>query len=209
MEKTGSLLQMNKCFLEDNLSGRCFEACLAIVQEARQQCYRLLNSSSVDPGAKKHLMVLMRRLRAANRAAYLETRSAKQETLRQRQIIDQQYFELQNLYYEQQHLLAAIKACEAFPTTCDSLSLIPEKEFLALHPNFNATTDPHALMLARISYEKQERERLEKVRRDLLKQKAELIAQNKTHKEELEALDSQLKNFIRSAEPLREFLQKY
>ncbi|CCJ29472.1 unnamed protein product [Pneumocystis jirovecii] len=209
MEKTESLLQTNKYSSEDNMSWKSFETCLAIVQEARQQCYQLLNSSSVDPMAKRYLMVLMRRLRAANRVAYLEARSAKQETLRQRQIIDQQYFQLQNLYYEQQHLLAAIKACEAFPTSLDSLSLIPEKDFLTLHPDLNSAMDPHTLMLARLSYEKQERERLEKVRRDLLKQKAELISQNKIHKEELEALDSQLKNFIRSAEPLREFLQKY
>ncbi|KAG4305364.1 hypothetical protein PORY_001534 [Pneumocystis oryctolagi] len=208
MEKTDSHETMDLYFLENKMQGKIFETCMNIVREARQKCHQLLNSPP-DPAAKRHLMVLMRRLRAANRAAYLEARSAKQETQHQRQILDQQYFQLQNLYYEQQHLLTAIKACETFPTFYDSLSLIPEKEFLALHPNFDSTTDPHTLMLARLSYEKQERERLEKIRRDLLKQKAELISQNKTHKEELEALDSQLKNFIRSAEPLKELMQKY
>ncbi|KAG4301104.1 hypothetical protein PCK1_002803 [Pneumocystis canis] len=210
MLNNGNLLQpIDQDLSKDNARERNFEKCLNIIQEARQQCHRLLNCSSIDPTAKKHLMILMRRLREANRAAYLNVRAAKQETQHQRQILDQQYLQLQNLYYEQQHLLTTIKACETFPSSHDSLSLIPEEEFLALHPDLSNTTDPHTLMLARLSYEKQERERLEKVRRDLLKQKVELISQNKTHKEELDALDSQLKSFIRSAEPLRELMQKY
>ncbi|KAG5440767.1 hypothetical protein PCK2_000203 [Pneumocystis canis] len=114
MEK--NLLQpMDQDLLKDNATEGIFEKCLNIVQEARQQCHRLLNSSSIDLTAKRHLMILMRRLREANRAAYLEVKAAKQETQHRRQILDQQYLQLQNLYYEQQHLLATIKACETFP----------------------------------------------------------------------------------------------
>ncbi|EMR10938.1 hypothetical protein PNEG_01083 [Pneumocystis murina B123] len=209
MENLESLESNNQYLSIDNNQEKVFETCLDLAKKARQQCHQLLQSYPIDSKAKTHLMTLITRLRAANRAAYLEARTSKQETQRSRQSLDQKYVQLQNLYYEQQHILTTIKACETFPTTYDSLSMISEEEFLALHPNLNNATDQHILMLARLSYEKKERENLEKIRRDLLKQKSELISQNKTHKEELEALDSQLKNFIRNAEPLQEFMKKY
>ncbi|QSL65269.1 hypothetical protein MERGE_002578 [Pneumocystis wakefieldiae] len=209
MENIHSLGSNNQNLSADNSQKKVFETCIDLAKKAQEQCRQLLHSSSIDSKAKTHLMTLISRLRATNRAAYLEARTSKQEAQRARQLLDQKYLQLQNLYYEQQHILTSIKACETFPTTYDSLSMISEEEFLALHPNFSKTTDQHTLMLARLSHEKKERENLEKVRRDLLKQKSELISQNKVHKEELEELDSQLKNFIRSAEPLQEFMKKY
>ncbi|KTW30129.1 hypothetical protein T552_00607 [Pneumocystis carinii B80] len=222
MENLETLEPSNQYISIENNQEKVFDTCLDLSKKARKQCHQLLDYYPVDSKAKTQLMTLITRLRAANRVAYLEARASKQETQRARQSLDQKHVQLQNLYYEQQHILATIKACETFPTMYNSLSMISEEEFLALHPNFN-TTDQHALMLARLSYEKKERENLEKVRRDLLKQKSELISQNKTHKEDLETLDFQLKNFIRvshffylnrsylskNAEPLQEFMKKY
>jgi hypothetical protein len=75
-----------------------------------------------------------------------------------------------------------------------SLPLIPEEEFLALHPE-HQHTDPHNLMIARLKNEKVVREELEKQRTELLVKKQALIAENKKRKDDLASLDEQLKKF--------------
>lgn len=75
------------------------------------------------------------------------------------------------------------------------LPMIPVEEFLELHPE-HADADEETLMTARIGYEKQEREALERQKNELLKKKLKLIAENKKRKDDLANLDKDLENFI-------------
>lgn len=75
-----------------------------------------------------------------------------------------------------------------------SLPLISEEEFLALYPE-HKEDNPHDLMIARLTNEKNEREKLEKQRKELLTKKQALIAENKKRKDDLVSLDEQLKKF--------------
>lgn len=75
------------------------------------------------------------------------------------------------------------------------LPLIPVEDFLELHPE-HADDGEETLMTARIGYEKQEREALERQKNELLKKKLKLIAENKKRKDDLANLDKDLETFI-------------
>lgn len=73
--------------------------------------------------------------------------------------------------------------------------MIPVEEFLELHPEHRDTNE-HDLMIARISHEHAEREKLEQARQELLKRKQALIAENKKRKDDLANLDQDLEKFV-------------
>lgn len=163
---------------------------------------------------QKRLFSLLAQLRGLNRNAILGVRQTKQATAEARQEIDRLHLQLQNLYYEQRHLMNEISACESYeyvpspssgpsPSSTDlasshkytTLPLLPVDEFLALFPEHNDST-PHDLMIARINHEHAERQALENSRQELLKQKQALIAENKKRKDDLAELDASLERFI-------------
>jgi THO complex subunit 5 len=63
---------------------------------------------------QKNLFSLLAQLRGVNRDAILRVRETKQATAEARQEIDRLHLQLQNLYYEQKHLMGEIAACESF-----------------------------------------------------------------------------------------------
>lgn len=69
------------------------------------------------------------------------------------------------------------------------------EEFLQLFPE-HADDDENNLMIARISHEHAEREKLEHQRQGLLKKKQSLIADNMKRKDDLANLDKDLEKFI-------------
>jgi THO complex subunit 5 len=84
--------------------------------------------------------------------------------------------------------------------TYQLLPLIPAEEFIALHPE-HANDDENALMIARISHERTEREALEQQRLELQKRKQKLIADNKRRRDDLANLDNDLEKFIDVSTP--------
>jgi hypothetical protein len=75
------------------------------------------------------------------------------------------------------------------------LPLIPLEEFLEAHPEL-VNADEHELIIARITHEQQEREKLEKERRELLMKKEALIAANNARRETLANLDEHVEKLI-------------
>src|SRR2546423_11946228 len=61
---------------------------------------------------QKTLFSLLAQLRGHNRRAAFGIRSTKQETAEARQEVDRLLLQLQNLYYEQRHLMGEIEGCE-------------------------------------------------------------------------------------------------
>ncbi|KKA16735.1 hypothetical protein T310_9664 [Rasamsonia emersonii CBS 393.64] len=188
--------------------------------EAHAECQKLLSllePTSTSPPSQETLAAiskqqkivfsLLAQLRGLNRDAILRVRETKQATAEARQEIDRLHLQLQNLYYEQKHLMGEIAACESYDHKYLQLPLIPVEEFLELHPE-HKDSDPHELMIARINHEHAEREKLEQARQELLKRKQALIAENKKRKEDLASLDQDLERFIDAAKPIQKIFEK-
>lgn len=63
---------------------------------------------------QKELLARLALLRNQHRTAVLGVRATKQSTAEARQEIDRLHLQLQNLYYEQRHLMGEIEACESY-----------------------------------------------------------------------------------------------
>lgn len=63
---------------------------------------------------QKTMVALLAQLRGHNRRAIFAVRATKQETAEARQEVDRLLLQLQNLYYEQRHLIGEIGACEGY-----------------------------------------------------------------------------------------------
>lgn len=63
---------------------------------------------------QKRLLAHLAQLRGQNRRAAFEARATKQETANARHEVDRLLLQLQNLYYEQRHLMGEIGACEGY-----------------------------------------------------------------------------------------------
>lgn len=63
---------------------------------------------------QKTLFSLIAQLRGHNRRAAFGIRATKQDTAEARQEVDRLLLQLQNLYYEQRHLMGEIGACEGY-----------------------------------------------------------------------------------------------
>lgn len=94
--------------------------------EAHAECQKLLalvepvSHQKEDQAAaavskqQKILFALLAQLRGLNRDAILQVRDTKQATAEARQEVDRLHLQLQNLYYEQKHLMGEIAACESY-----------------------------------------------------------------------------------------------
>ena len=63
---------------------------------------------------QKKLHAHLAQLRGLNRRAAFDARATKQDTANARQEVDRLLLQLQNLYYEQRHLMGEIGACEGY-----------------------------------------------------------------------------------------------
>lgn len=181
------------------------------MQKLAMEITEMLTKESADSDlklAQSLLLMQLIQLRGANRDLWQNSRSAKSVTGDARAQIDSLNLELQGVYYEQRHLQNEIKACKETPTIYQDITMIPEEEFIVLHPAAKDLS-PRDLMHARLQHEKDERLKLEAVRKDLLAKKAALIAENKRRKNDLESLEAQLQNFVSTAENIKSIFKKY
>ncbi|EXJ96189.1 hypothetical protein A1O1_01315 [Capronia coronata CBS 617.96] len=156
---------------------------------------------------QKILNAYLAKLRGLHRQAAFGARSTKQETAEARQQVDRLLLQLQNLYYEQRHLMGEIAACEGYDHAYMHLPLRPLDEYLAIFPE-QAGLPEHDLMPLRIEHEKQERERMEHERLELVKIKDGLVKENTKTKDELRKMDERLEAMIDGFKSLEEGLQK-
>lgn len=178
---------------------------------------------------QKKMIAHLAQLRGYNRRAIFGVRATKQETAEARQEVDRLLLQLQNIYYEERHLLGEIGACEGYEYVNSSkatfgrdqafaltpfyshaythLPLLPLESYLEAFPD-QAGLAEQDLMPLRIEHEKQEREKLEQERQELLKMKENLIKVNLKKKDELKKMDEQLEKMIDGLAPLVEGLAK-
>lgn len=67
---------------------------------------------------QKLMHAYLTKLRGLHRRAMFNARDTKQETAEARQEVDRLLLQLQNLYYEQRHLIGEKAACESYECAC-------------------------------------------------------------------------------------------
>lgn len=140
-------------------------------------------------------------VRKGHRDAALEVRETKQATADARHEIDALHLHLQNLLYEERHLISEIHAAESYEHKYTQLPLIPLDEFLSLFPEYSDKSE-HDIMIARIEHEHQVRVEMEAKRQELLKKKQELVKENQKRKERMDKLVLDVEKFTQAAEPI-------
>ena len=226
--------------VEETVTDPFLHSVLNTSRLTREQCDTLINLAEAHPSQsgqppsntvklqlskeQKRLTSHLALLRGQNREAVLSARQTRQETAEARQEVDKLHLQLQNLYYEQKHLIGEIAACEAFEFVSEDssnprvllisyshnylkLPMIPLEEFLQKFPDHRDDGED-ALMRARIGYEHTEREALEQTRQGLLKRKQGLISENKKRKDDLANLDQDLEKFVDAAKPIQKTFEK-
>ena len=154
--------------------------------------------------AQKAVSTLLAALRGQNWRLANLARDTKTATSASRAEVDHLHLSLQNLYYEQRHLVGEIAGCEGYPHAYAKLPLISEDEFLTRFPEWGQKrveksgrdSGEEGLMRARIEDERREREELQQRVQALSKKRLELMQENAKRKQELGKLDKDLEAFI-------------
>ncbi|KAF7301691.1 THO complex subunit 5 [Mycena indigotica] len=144
----------------------------------------IISENGIDPDvARIHGLALSARLKSILRNSNTATRSAKALTAAARQDMDQSNLGLQNLHYEKRHLEREIEKCRQFATIYQDVPLYSMEDFKRLAPPEAQTeevlADDHQLLLNRLSFEFVERQRLDKMKKEMIQEKEELLKGSK------------------------------
>ncbi|KAK5076078.1 hypothetical protein LTS08_002589 [Lithohypha guttulata] len=152
------------------------------------------------------LQAYLARLKQQTRRTAFIARSTKAQTADARREVDGLLLQLQNLYYEQRHLLGEIAACEDYPHAFRELPLVDEEEYLEHFPE-HEELDESALMERRINHEQEERDRIDEERKELVKRKDQLVLENTRRKEVVKKMDEKLESWVDGLAKLEEELK--
>lgn len=114
--------------VDDTIREPSLRVALETSHQTRNQAIALLDQVSAIPPTtepadelvlqiskeQKRLLACLSQLRGLHRSAHVDARETKAQTAEMRQEVDRLHLQLQNLYYEQQHLQGEIEACESY-----------------------------------------------------------------------------------------------
>eukprot|EP00899_Mesostigma_viride_P004832 jgi/Mesvir1/1434/Mv14429-RA.1 len=188
---------------------------LSICNEIRKNASQLVASREAQGSQSEKTVqegtLLLLGLKDLNREAYTLVDDVKTETNNSKQALDQTNLQLQNKLYEKHHYMKEIQACQSFRTAYQDIDLAPVEEFARDAPEelkgaSLASGDPHKLMLARLTYELQQRKSLCARLAELKARRAALVdgigAKRRFH----EALPGQLKALKKATAPMQQEL---
>ncbi|KAJ7507829.1 Fms-interacting protein-domain-containing protein [Mycena galericulata] len=143
------------------------------------------------------------RLKSLARAANSATRATKNTTAAARHDMDQSHLGLQNLLYEKRHLEREIEKCRQFASVYQDIPLYTLEEFKLRAPPEACTedvlSDEHQLLLNRLSFEFVERQRLDKMKKELMQQKEELLKESKAKLATMDIVKAQIDTLVKVA----------
>ncbi|KAL5982479.1 hypothetical protein ACLOJK_016551 [Asimina triloba] len=157
------------------------------------------------------LSMLFVNLRQINRTILLEEDRMKAETERAKAPVDFTTLQLQNLMYEKNHYLKAIKACKDFKSKHPDIELVPEEEFFKsaseeIKERLLAKDPSHDLMLKRLNFELFQRKELCKLHEKLEECKRSLLESIANRKKFLSSIPSHLKSLKKASLPVQQQL---
>lgn len=147
-------------------------------------------------------------MKKLNRLDKIRLRSGRDALHREKQTVDSNHLQLQNLLYEAEHLRKEVQRCFQFKSHDDDIQLVPEEQFYAEAPPEvsrpeRTRDDEHARRLARLEWELQQRKELAAMCTELQRQK-ELAAEHiATRTERLESLVPGLDALLKATRPLQ------
>ncbi|KAJ7795368.1 Fms-interacting protein-domain-containing protein [Mycena olivaceomarginata] len=110
---------------------------------------------------------------------------------------------LPNLLYEKRHLEREIEKCRQFASVYQDIPLYTLDQFELLAPpearSEDVLSDEHQLLLNRLSFEFVERQRLDKMKRELMQQKEELLKESKAKLTTMDNIKSQIETLAKVA----------
>ncbi|XP_052202749.1 THO complex subunit 5A [Diospyros lotus] len=147
-------------------------------------------------------------LRQANRSILLEEDCVKAETESVKAPVDFTTLQLQNLMYEKNHYVKAIKSCKDFKSKHPDIELVPEEEFFRDAPEdirdpVISNDSAHNLMLKRLNFELYQRKELCKFHEKLEQQKQKLLETIANRKKFLSSLPLHLKSLKKASLPVQ------
>eukprot|EP00842_Homolaphlyctis_polyrhiza_P003998 jgi/Hompol1/459/HPOL_000559-RA len=142
-----------------------------------------------------------------NRSGIGEIKSKREAAIAVRNAMDKTHLTLQNYNYERQYYMNEIEKCKSFQTVYQDIPLHSIEEFMALAgPELTKPediADEHKLMINRLKFELAERIRVAKTLEELKARKAAMVALNKALSDELETIDKDISEFLKSTIPLQ------
>lgn len=124
--------------------------------------------------------------------------------------VDSSRLKLQNLIYEADHLKKEINKCISFKSEDEDIELVPMEEFLDRGPEESRQSelleDKHALRMARLEFELQQRKEYAKQCKELEKSKEEVAQKIVTVRENLDSLEPCLLNVCKATRPIQKIL---
>lgn len=152
-------------------------------------------------------MALIGRLKSLNRAANTATRKRKEATAAARLEMDQSHLGLQNLLYEKRHLEREIEKCRQFASIYQDVPLYTLEEFQRLAPEEARTeevlSDEHQLMLNRLSFELAERQRLDLKKKNLMREKEDLMKESRAKLSTMDSVKTQIDVLMKTASEIQ------
>jgi hypothetical protein len=183
----------------------------ALVQQLLDHGDEEAGAGSGAAGVARAAFITLLTLREQHKQRCLDTEALKEQTNISKTQLDQSSMQLQNLLYEKQHYEKEIQACRSFASevTDAQVDLAPvgELEASASEP-IKATLDgsEHRLMLARLQFEKAQRQQLAADLEALQQEKQQALQKLQQRKGRLDDLKTQLAAIGEQGKQLEPFL---
>lgn len=165
----------------------------------------------INEGMNKILL-----LRGINRKEWDIVETSKSNSIQLKSQLEEKLLKLQNLQYEQQHLINQIKECKMFKSPHENYpGLIMKEEYIEtrkkqgndVNIDENDDEQKHQFTLDLLSYEIKERQRLISNYQKQVKDESELKKKIKEQQKFLQTLTGNLKSIKKSAKPLEKFIK--
>jgi THO complex subunit 5 len=156
--------------------------------------------------------LLFIKLKKLNRLDKIRIRSGRELLQKEKQKVDSNLLQYQNLLYEADHLKKEIQRCYQFKSQDEEIELIPEEEFYEKAPESISRpdvtkNDEHAKHIARLEWELQQRKELDTLRNELQKSIESINKEIVLKTDRLQSLAPKLQDLREAAKPLQEALE--
>jgi len=181
---------------------------LSKVHEVKQSGRK---SSDVLSELKTDFLMQFMTLKKLNRLDKLRTKHSRDSTIEAKAMVDSLGLQLQNLHYEVLHLQKEVNKCTNYKSLDQSIDLVPENEFYENAPEEiscqeKTQTDEHLKRLARLEYEKLQREEQSQELKKIEGERDSLESHIDKKRENLSNLNPQLATILSATEPVQAFL---
>ena len=184
---------------------------LGKVLEIKQSSNSRKSSEPLNELKTDFLMHLMT-LKKLNRLDKLRTKQSRDQTVEAKAKVDSCHLQLQNLLYEVLHLQKEVTKCLQYKSADEDMDLAPLEEFYRDAPDDikneeKIQDNPHSLRLARLEYERLQRQTQSEEFHCLEKEKEALESHISKKQENLASLKPHLSNMLHSTEPVQKLLK--